>query len=59
LRRFRAEEYREKALACERTAKGVTDPVIRQQWEELVIQWHFMASQAMRLRHILKNAAPK
>jgi hypothetical protein len=31
----------------------------RQQWEELAIQWHFMASQATRLRDILKNALPK
>jgi hypothetical protein len=54
-----AEEYREKALACERTAKGVTDPAIRQQWEELAVQWHFMASQAARLRDILRNAPPK
>ena len=43
------EEYRTKAFFCERQARKVTDPQIKQQWEELAIQWHFMANRAAHL----------
>ena len=45
----KAEDYRAKAITCERNAKEATDRTIKQQWEELAIQWHYMANQAARL----------
>jgi hypothetical protein len=45
----KAEEYRTKALACERHAEEANDRTIKLQWEELAIQWHYMANQAARL----------
>jgi hypothetical protein len=44
-----SEEYRVKAFFCERQAKTCADLTIKQQWEELAIQWHFMANSAAKL----------
>jgi hypothetical protein len=46
------EEYRGKAIACEKMAKEVTDRAIRDQWQELAINWHYMANQAARLEEM-------
>ena len=43
------QDYRTKAIACERIAKQTVDRTIRLQWEELAMQWHLMANQAARL----------
>ena len=45
----KADEYRLKAAVCEKNAGEATDPNIKRQWEELAIQWHYMANQAARL----------
>jgi hypothetical protein len=50
-----AEGYRERAFSCEKMAEEATDQAIRKQWEELAIQWHYMANQAARLSEMLKN----
>ena len=44
----RAEEYRARAIACEESAKEVSDLVMKRQFEELAAQWHYMANQAAR-----------
>jgi hypothetical protein len=36
--------YRTRALACEQRAKQASDQAVRQEWEELAIEWHAMAS---------------
>jgi hypothetical protein len=45
----KADEYRLKAALCERNAREATDRNIKRQWDELAIQWHYMANQAARL----------
>jgi hypothetical protein len=45
----KTEEYRKKALVCEGIAKEATDRSIKKQWDELAVQWHYMANQAARL----------
>ena len=40
------DEYRAKALACEKNAKEATDRAIKRQWEELAVEWHYIANQA-------------
>jgi hypothetical protein len=44
-----SDECRVKAFFCERQAKKCADVPIKQQWEELAIQWHFMANRAAQL----------
>jgi hypothetical protein len=39
----RSEEYRARALDCGQHAKEASDRAIRQQWQDLAIQWHAMA----------------
>jgi hypothetical protein len=41
--------YRAKALVAEQRAKETSDPTARQDWEELAIEWHTMASIAARV----------
>jgi hypothetical protein len=48
------DEYRANALACEKKAQEATDQVIKRQWEELAIQWHYIANQVARLLDILQ-----
>jgi hypothetical protein len=36
--------YRDKALVAERRALEVSDPRVKQQWEEIAIEWHTLAS---------------
>jgi hypothetical protein len=45
----KADEYRERALVCDRTANETTDQTIKQQWQELAIHWRYSANQAARL----------
>lgn len=33
-----------KAIASEQRASAATDPALRQDWEELAIEWHLLAS---------------
>lgn len=42
----RAALCRLKAIAAEQRAKDTPDPVQRQDWEELAIEWHLMANLA-------------
>jgi hypothetical protein len=42
----RAALCRLKAIAAEHRAKQATDPALRQDWEELAIEWHLMANLA-------------
>jgi hypothetical protein len=35
-----------KAIASEQRAKDATDPILRQDWEELAIEWHLLANLA-------------
>jgi hypothetical protein len=44
----KTEEYRTRAIACEMRAKEVTDPAMKRQFEELAMQWHYMANQTAR-----------
>ena len=52
----KSDRYRAQAVLCEQRAKETTDRGVRQQWEELAIQWHSMANQAVRLED---DAAPE
>jgi hypothetical protein len=38
--------YRLRAVACEQRAATTPTPAIKQEWEELAIQWHLLANQA-------------
>jgi hypothetical protein len=40
--------YRAKALVAEQRAKETSDPTAQQDWEELAIEWHMMASIAAK-----------
>jgi hypothetical protein len=51
----KSDEYRTNAFACERNAKEATDRAIKRQWEELAIQWHYMANQAARLPDLFQS----
>uniref|UniRef100_Q07R97 Uncharacterized protein n=1 Tax=Rhodopseudomonas palustris (strain BisA53) TaxID=316055 RepID=Q07R97_RHOP5 len=42
----RAALCRLKAIASEQRAKEATDPAVRQDWEELAIEWHLAANLA-------------
>jgi hypothetical protein len=44
----RADMYRAKALVAEQRAKETSDPTAKQDWEELAIEWHMMASIAAK-----------
>lgn len=44
----RTEMYRMRALFCEQRAKRAPDAVTRQDWEDLAIEWHALASFAGR-----------
>lgn len=44
----RHELYRLKAVASELRAKDARDPAVRQDWEEMAIEWHLMANLAAR-----------
>jgi hypothetical protein len=44
----RADLYRAKALIAEQRAKETSDPTAKQDWEELAIEWHMMASIAAK-----------
>ena len=37
------DKYRHKALACEGFARDATDPVTRDAWVEIAIEWHALA----------------
>ena len=52
----KTDQYRVHAFQCEKNAKEATDPAIKCQWEELAIQWHYMANQAAWLLGILQSA---
>jgi hypothetical protein len=36
--------YRLRAVAAERRASQAIDSVVRMEWEELAIEWHFLAN---------------
>jgi hypothetical protein len=39
--------YRSRALACEQRAKQTfADPIVKEEWEDLAIQWHMMSNVA-------------
>jgi hypothetical protein len=40
----RAALCRLKAIASEQRAKDATDPTLRQDWEEMAIEWHLLAN---------------
>ena len=42
-------DYRMQAAVCEKRAEEATDREIKRQWQEIAIQWHFMANQAARM----------
>jgi hypothetical protein len=42
----RTDNYRMKAIACERQASDASNPISKRDWEELAIDWHAMASLA-------------
>jgi hypothetical protein len=44
----RADLYRAKALIAEQRAKETSDPTTKQDWEQLAIEWHMMASIAAK-----------
>jgi hypothetical protein len=46
----RADMYRAKALIAEQRAKETSDPTAKQDWEELAIEWHMVASIAAKDR---------
>jgi hypothetical protein len=39
-----SEQYRFKALACEKLGQEAHDPVIKRAWAEIAIEWHTLAS---------------
>jgi hypothetical protein len=68
-----SEQYRVKALACEKLGRDATDADTRSAWAEIAIEWHALASrmaieaapllsgsQAVEAsnRHLNKIAAP-
>jgi hypothetical protein len=44
----KAEEFRTRAIDCEMRSRKATDPSMKRQFEELAVQWHYMANQAAR-----------
>jgi hypothetical protein len=38
-----SEKYRNKALASEASARDATNPLIRDAWIEIAIEWHALA----------------
>jgi hypothetical protein len=40
--------YRDRALVAERRALEVSDPTVKQQWQEIAIEWHALANSAGR-----------
>jgi hypothetical protein len=44
----RTDNYRMKAIACERRASDASDRTSKQDWAELAIEWHAMAYRAAR-----------
>lgn len=49
------DEYRANAFACEKNAKEATDRVIKRQWEDLAIQWHYLSNQVTKLLGTLQS----
>jgi hypothetical protein len=45
----KAEEYRARAMDCELRAREVKDPSMKRQFDELAMQWRYMANQAARI----------
>ena len=38
--------YRLRAVACEQRVHNAPNPLTKQEWEELAIQWHLLANKA-------------
>jgi hypothetical protein len=51
-----SQEFRAKALVCERHAKEIADAGVRQQWEELAMNWHLMANQVARYEAVISGS---
>jgi hypothetical protein len=50
--------YRLKALTCEQNAKDATEPVLRQEWTEVAIEWHALANRAVQHAALTRLGAP-
>jgi hypothetical protein len=42
----RVAAYRLRALLAEQRANELSNPTLRQEWEELAIEWHLLANSA-------------
>jgi hypothetical protein len=52
-----AEEYRLKALACEKYGREATDSETRIAWAEIMVEWHALASRVAGDRRLEKPSA--
>jgi hypothetical protein len=50
-----SENFRLKALACERISRGTTDRAIREAWVEIAIEWHALAHQTAQKPRSVRN----
>lgn len=43
-RTFQSDWHRTRALQCEKRAHEATDTIVKRDWQEVAIEWHFLAT---------------